>query len=378
MALVVLSLPLYFLKRKDFSGLTIFYLIFCFVFPIYYVISKDANLYGGWRHLLFIYAPFIVLSVFTLEFFLRKFQSKLLVQGLVLAIVIIGLVPAVKGIISYSPYQYTWFNTYSGGIKNNFNVYDTDYQQVCLKEGLDWLIENENILERETPLKIASNAPYAMEYYEELYDSAFTAVFTNYKGLKAQEWDYAIVNTLFVLPKVVDINYPPKGVVYRIEADGVPIGVVLKRENRYLLDGLNYMNSGRLQEGIQVLNKAFAYNSKDPYVWYLLGMAYHNTGDAKNSNNMLEAYAGIYGHDVSTMQAIGLNYLTLENYKQAQQYLNAVVSNGSKDPSVYYGLALAIYSQQGNKNQIASLCQQALQLNPNYRPAQILLNTVSK
>ena len=49
-------------KRNETDPFWIFFLYFISIFPILYIIFKESNVYGGWRHLLFIYPGMVALA----------------------------------------------------------------------------------------------------------------------------------------------------------------------------------------------------------------------------------------------------------------------------------------------------------------------------
>ncbi|MEX0326089.1 MAG: ArnT family glycosyltransferase [Puniceicoccaceae bacterium] len=110
-------------------------LLFAVLFPISYVIVKDAVLYNGLRHLLFIVPPMCILAGAGLE----------RIRGLVHGKLPNLKVPAYAGIVAMlsltilqmvrlHPYQYVYFNELAGGTARASSQFETDYWGTVYKE----------------------------------------------------------------------------------------------------------------------------------------------------------------------------------------------------------------------------------------------------
>ena len=55
------------LDRKDGNGFWYFMLWFTVVFPVFFIICRKSNVYGGWRHMMFIYPSMLALSAMALS-----------------------------------------------------------------------------------------------------------------------------------------------------------------------------------------------------------------------------------------------------------------------------------------------------------------------
>ena len=152
--LVILS---FFKKIKTFFDNSternnLYYLI-CFIAPVVAVILFKSVLYDGWRHLYFIYAPFVLLAIYFLHFL---YVSK--VRKLVVIILSINIVYMAYSTIKIHPFQNVYFNELidrktPGSISNN---YEMDYWGVAYRQSLEYILEHDtaskiNILAGNTP-----------------------------------------------------------------------------------------------------------------------------------------------------------------------------------------------------------------------------------
>ena len=84
-------------------------LVACFVLPPTAVVALDANVYGEWRHLFFVWAPFSLLAAFGLRF-LASALVRLRLRKAAYASAVAGLGTAAVSIASLHPFQHAYFN----------------------------------------------------------------------------------------------------------------------------------------------------------------------------------------------------------------------------------------------------------------------------
>jgi hypothetical protein len=101
-----------------------------FLLPFTYVLLRRPPMYDGFRHFLFILPPvfvFIALAFQALfERLRRPWAAGLLLAGL--------LLPGLIALVTLHPYQYTYYNTLTGGTGGAFRQYETDYWLTCYRE----------------------------------------------------------------------------------------------------------------------------------------------------------------------------------------------------------------------------------------------------
>jgi hypothetical protein len=64
----VIPLFLFLKKKKEMNNYWLFVLYFVTIFPVLYIIYKESNVYGGWRHTLFIVPSFSGLAAICVHF----------------------------------------------------------------------------------------------------------------------------------------------------------------------------------------------------------------------------------------------------------------------------------------------------------------------
>ncbi|MCB9065933.1 MAG: glycosyltransferase family 39 protein [Chitinophagales bacterium] len=112
--------------------------LICFVLPVVVIISLKSVLYDGWRHMYFIYPPFIILSMYGLNELLKR-RFRLVVVGLC----VLQLALIAGFMIKYHPFQQVYFNTYVSHDEDYLmEHYELDYWASCHYNALIWAAEN--------------------------------------------------------------------------------------------------------------------------------------------------------------------------------------------------------------------------------------------
>jgi 4-amino-4-deoxy-L-arabinose transferase-like glycosyltransferase len=132
-----------------------------FLVPLAYVLLRKPPMYDGFRHFLFILPPVFLFAGFAFEKLFSWFHSRWVNIALLAAI----LLPAVFGIVQLHPYQYTYYNTFIGGMGGAFRKFETDYWLTCYKQAI------EGFQGRETQIATiyANREAYIAAYYVKDY-----------------------------------------------------------------------------------------------------------------------------------------------------------------------------------------------------------------
>ena len=122
-----------------------------FYFTLFLVIELNSTLYGGWRHLYFIYPCLIFISIRGLELISRKLSTKYL-----FVLIIPFLLYLCLWMIKNHPFQFVYFNKFAG--KNVASNFELDYWGTSNKSVLKYIINND----KKDTLKVfaSSNSPY--------------------------------------------------------------------------------------------------------------------------------------------------------------------------------------------------------------------------
>ena len=131
----LLKKPIHFLVNTD-TRILLFHLL-CFITPIMAVIVLHSVIYEDWRHLFFVYPPFVIMAGYFVH---TLYHSKL--KLVILSVAVIQV--AVTGYTMFNafPFNQVYFNPFvshrSEYLRKN---YEMDYWGVSCKQGLDHILE---------------------------------------------------------------------------------------------------------------------------------------------------------------------------------------------------------------------------------------------
>ncbi len=368
-------------------------LLFATVFPVLFVIYKESNVYGGWRHLIFIYPTMVVMSASAYKMFINMFENKFF-RIAVVSIILLSLTGPAFHIIRNYPNQYIYFNQLAGGVKNAYKKYETDYYLVSLKNSADWLKENvlkEKRAQTEHPLRITSNAPtLIMEYYFKDYKEDVEILYTRYYDRGISDWDYAVFFCNYIDPYHIRKGiWPPKNSIFTADVDNVPVGAVVERVNRDDFEGISKTNQGIrernmdfISEGIQQLEKAIEYDPHNEIAYLNLAQGYILTRRFDLARKKLDQLLNFYPHYDKAINMLGFSYLSEGDLfrdrmkvEKSIAFFNEVLKVNFKNSTSYYNLGLAYYILQDPQRSLEYL-QKAIDFSPSYKEPYALIATI--
>jgi hypothetical protein len=171
--------------------------------------------YDNFRQLLFLLPPLFIFAGIGIEFISIRLKS----VKLKCLLFSIALLPGIVGIVSLHPYEYIYYNSWSGGVKGAFRQHELDYWCTSTKEAIEYLNNiapiNSNI-EVLVPKKLAE--PYIRDDLN----------LRNLRGgLNTNDADFAVI----CARSNSDIHvYPEKDVIYSVEKSGATLSVIKKAD----------------------------------------------------------------------------------------------------------------------------------------------------
>ncbi|HPF52012.1 MAG TPA: tetratricopeptide repeat protein [Draconibacterium sp.] len=228
-------------KASKLSPAMIF-ILFTAIFPVAYIVYKNANLYSGMRHLLFIVPSFVLVATAGWVAIVNKFQKSYKLIPLSLLFILFML--PLRHMIVNHPNQYVYFNELIGGMKGGYANYDMDYFYNSIKSGSDWLMENEDM--KDDSIIVITNASYA-GYFDGQHNVKMN--YCRYYDTSKEDWDYAIYSNVFIRrEQLLNKRFPPVGTIHTIDVDGYPVAVVFKRISKEDLAGFEALKSNKNEE----------------------------------------------------------------------------------------------------------------------------------
>lgn len=134
------------LLLNEFSEKTLInnFMLTGFLVPILAVVFLGSTLYGGWRHMFFIYPFLVYFMIMGFIFFSDwmasyfKFENKYIV--LFLGVIVFS--PPILSIVKNHPNQSVYFNIFAG--KDPMLSYEGDAWGISYRQGLEWIVENDD------------------------------------------------------------------------------------------------------------------------------------------------------------------------------------------------------------------------------------------
>jgi hypothetical protein len=193
-------------------------LFLIFFFTIFLVIELDSTLYGGWRHLYFIYPCFIFIAIRGLELFYNKFSFKYLIFFIFPFLINTGF-----WMVKNHPFQYVFFNNLI--VKDINNLFELDYWGVSNKHSLKHILNYDS--DNKIKLYVASSSPYVFSL--EMFDkhSKKRIEFVN----NLTDADYLVTNHYYQNGHPISLNYDFKksyDLINEIKIDNMPVNSVFK------------------------------------------------------------------------------------------------------------------------------------------------------
>jgi hypothetical protein len=130
---ILISLTNMFKQKSDWIKLTVLYL--WILIPFAFVITLEPKYYDNFRHFLFIIPPLFVFAAIGIQ---RVFDAvkRPAIQAL---IAILLILPNLFPLVRLHPYQYVYYNLFTGGLPGAFRSYEMDYWGTSFREATDFV-----------------------------------------------------------------------------------------------------------------------------------------------------------------------------------------------------------------------------------------------
>ena len=340
-------------------------LIFTILFPILFVIYEKSNLYGSWRHFLFVYPGIVVLAAIGLEQLFIRFKSKLTKGCVIVVILLLGLHPF-SFMVRNHPYYYLYYNQLVGGLKGAYGNYETDYYYHSIRQGSEWLID---YLKTEHPgdsVKVGSNFP-ANWFFRK--DKQLTSSYFPYNERSQHDWDYYIVANSYISPNLFkNKNWPPKNCIKVIEAEGVPICAILKRKTKDDYLGYQAYIQHHPAEAVKYFEEVVKNDTQDEIIFFNFAAVLCDLGDKERAAQILQQ--GLKINPESELILMFQANLLLEKGKtqDAADLYQKLIRLNPKSFDAYVALA-KIWTNQEAYPKARELLKSCLVIHPSYKAA---------
>ncbi len=326
---------------------------FTCIFPVFWIVYTNANVYGGWRHAMFAYPPMVVAAGLGFDAVIRRVEIKwggqeeigtkrnILINAISIVVILLLLWNPIRHIIKNHPYEYVYFNELVGGTKKQLGQYELDYYYHSTREASEWIIANAEKKPDGSKVRVGTWHTASVNYFFRNDTADFRPIFIRWYEKENTDWDYAIFTVTGMSPEYLRSSYfPPKNTVKTIEVDGVPIAIILKRQDKSDCQAFALKKDNAKLDSVKLLyHKAL---QADPdNLGALLGIGetyvrtgqpdsaliylnhYHEIDPASEMANYMTAYAYVYKNDAKTALNI-LSKIKKHNPKYAAAYILSI------------------------------------------------------
>ncbi len=379
---------------KKIKGTILFILVFACAFPVLYIIYKKSNVYGGWRHVLFIYPFLVMLAAVGFETGLRMLKNK---YARIVGLIVIGFLVflPLKHIAKNHPHEYVYYNEFAGGVEKAYGHYEMDYYYHSMRAATNWLIDyiKKNPQPNGQKALVATNNLGITNYYIRHDTNIIQPAYVRYYERGSSPWDYYIVVNSYIDAKQLQTGiWPPKNTIHTIDVDGKPVCAIVKRIDKddYLAsefktksenpkDSMN-VRIANMMKAEELFKKSLQADPNNELSLLSLTEMYMNRNSLDTANQYADMLLKVYPTYESGLNMkgwIGIqlfdknkNPKALEESRVAFEKITKV---NYKFVYGYYGLAM-VYVRMNDINKAISVLEEALKINPGFQQAAEMLN----
>lgn len=355
---------------KEHDVLAVFMLFFASIFPVAYVIYKDSILHDGWRHLLFVYPPMVVLAaLFWLkaEALLQKNKA-----GKYAIYAILGLMAAEPAlfIVRNHQYPYVYFNTLSGGISGAFGNFETDYWGVSMKQAVEKLEDSGILKEGMTDtVTLASSYSYLLQVYTtKKYGPHVKVLYQRFNNRYERPWDYGIFPSRYIKgPHLRAGTWPNTRTEFTIAANGVPL-TAIEKGGGDVFEAEQHFSKQNWALAAEAYNREVQAHPDNELAWMKLAMAQINLGKFSEAHHAADQMLRVAPENTSGLLYRAMASLNLGDTAAAESDLQHCLKIEEDFSSAWYYLAI-IKQQRNDLNGALQDLQKCIEVSPNFRAA---------
>jgi len=377
----------WFTDRKEGNGYWYFMLWFTTLFPVVFIILRESNVYGGWRHMMFIYPSMVALSAMALTSLVRR-SPKHWIRYSAMGVIAAGLILPLRHVIKNHPNTYIYFNELSGGINHTLGRFETDYYTNSLRPASDYFLESVLPgLEKEStePVKVVSN--FSINYYFRNHRDAVQTLYSRYYDRGKYDWDYAILYCNYIHPyQLKNGLWPPKNTIHEIKVDDVVVAAIVERKNKddfhgseFLKQAMQEMSDSKLNRALLLLESAVEYDPNNEIARLELGNAYSAFLRFDDARECMDKLLEIYPDYDKAYNVKGYSYLIEAEYTknpelvdEAIKIISQAIKSNYKFYSGYYNLGMC-YAMKDDMSNAEYNFKQAIRYNSKFKQAYLKL-----
>ncbi len=355
-------------------------MLFATGFPLFYVTYQHSILYGGWRHMLFVFPSFAVLSGIGFSMLMDQFK-KTSVRFLISIAALLLFYSPVRFTIVNHPYEYVYYNEIEGGIKKAEGNFETDYYQHSMQEAAQWLAayieKNDKPKKGEKRLVCHYTKAEFMNYYFQKDTANVTFVYSRYYERSIKDWDYCISFSGYIgSSELTGKTWPSKDALYVVEVDGVPLCAVEKRGSKEDYLGYKALQKNSFIEARDLLASFISKYPSRAEALYFYGISLFNTGEQQKGIAQVYKSLEVYDQYEVAYGALGNMYQQMGRFDDAVKIYHQYIEVKDNSPEAYMGLATTYFRMNKLDNAAQVLMTLLNTVNGGYGPGYDLLYQV--
>ena len=365
---VFAGLATFFLNiRKNYSAnqkIQLLFLGFTILFPIVFVILKDSNLYGSWRHFLLVYPGIILIAALGIYTLLVRYKNRIIRSSAIVLLLLLAVHP-IRFMAANHPYYYLYYNQFTGGLKGAYGNYETDYYYNSIREGTEWL--QEYLKNKTTNEETVVGANFPSQWYFR-NNKASKLVYFQWQTRSEHNWDYAIVANSYISPfQLKNKIWPPSNTIHTIFVDGIPICAVVERVTKDDLAGIREQNKGNNIKSESFFENAVRFDPRNELICYKFAEVLLANGKEDQANQMLIRCLEINPEYEKALILLGDLALKNGDSQKAAGFYEKTIGANRKYFAAYPKLS-GIYAET-DILKARKILKDCLNLNSKYKPA---------
>ena len=345
------------------------FLVFSVLFPPAFVIVTGSNLYGAWRHFIFIYPGIVILSAVGFHGFLGRLK-RIPVKIISIIVFVLFSIHPLKFMAASHPYYYLYYNQFVGGLKGAYGRYETDYYYHTMRAGAEWL--KKYLDERGIRRNVLVGSNFPVNWYFRDKDN-FRFRYFPYQQRNDYDWDYALIGNSYINPEQLrNRNFPPEGTIHAVMVEGVPMCAVVERKSKLPFMAEQAYEEEAYQTAVDYYRDALLFYQKDEHIYYKLAKNLSVLGEDREALAALKKALDINGEYEPALFLTGQLMLNSGNRDPAKANFEMLIQVNRKYFNAYVGLA-GILREEGKPEEARETLKACLRINPRYKPAIIAL-----
>lgn len=342
--------------------------VFSIVFPVLFVLVKQSNLYGSWRHFLFIYPGIVLLAALGIFSLFRQIKSRwqsLLTGG----ILVVAAVHPLRFMAANHPLYYLYYNEFAGGLKGAYGNYETDYYYHSMRQGAEWLREYLKGNPANDSVIVGGNFPIQWYFRN---DKNTTFVYFPWQKRSEYNWDYAIVANSYIPPyQLKNKIWPPQNTIHTVMADGVPVCAVVERLTKDDYLAIAEQNKGNNIKSALLFENAVKFDPQNEWICYKFAEVLLANGNEDQASAMLNQCLQTNPGFEKALILLGDIAMKKNDAKAAAGFYSRTVKANRKYYAAYLKLA-SVYSET-DRAKARKILKDCLRMNNGYKPALVAL-----